>query len=205
MGTKSRDVDAYIANAEAFAQPILKKIRKVFHKGCPDLEETIKWGCPHFEHEGVLGGMAAFKRHVSFGFWKARLMKDPARIFKKGAGASMAAVRVETLSDLPSEKILEGYVKQMVELNEKGIKESRSRKPASRRKLAVPADLAAALEKNKKATATFDGFSPSHRKEYVDWITEAKRDETRRRRVKTAIEWMAEGKPRNWKYMKKRR
>ncbi|MDH3285042.1 MAG: YdeI/OmpD-associated family protein [Acidobacteriota bacterium] len=204
MGARSREVDAYIAGAEEFAQPILRKIRKVFHKACPDLEETIKWSCPHFEYKGIVGGMASFQRHVSFGFWKARLMKDPAKIFKKDAGASMAGVRVEKLSDLPSERVLVGYVKQAVELNEKDIREPRAGKKKASRKLVVPDDLKAAMKKNKKALATFENFSFSNRKEYVEWITEAKREETRQRRVRTAIEWMAEGKPRNWKYMKGR-
>jgi uncharacterized protein YdeI (YjbR/CyaY-like superfamily) len=64
----------------------------------------------------------------------------------------------------------------------------------------VPQDLKSALARNAKARAAFEGFSPSHRREYVEWIEDAKRDDTRRKRLATAIEWMGEGKPRNWKY-----
>ena len=196
-------VDAYIEKAPDFARPILEKIRKIFHRADPRIEETVRWSAPHFDHKGMLGGMAAFKKHVSFGFWKAPLMRDPKKLFVGGGAQSSFAIKVEKLSDLPPERVLVAYVKEAVELNEKGVKTPKKKAPPKKAPR-VPADLAAALKKNARARAAFEGFSPSHRREYVEWIEEAKRDETRAKRLKTTLEWLAEGKPRNWKYMKKR-
>jgi uncharacterized protein YdeI (YjbR/CyaY-like superfamily) len=200
MPKRSPEVDAYIAKAAPFAQPILEKIREAFHAASPKIEETMKWSVPHFEYKGIVGSMAAFKQHVGWGFWKARLMKDPAGILN---GTGMGGARVENVKDLPPKKVLVEYVREAVQLNEEGkkVEGTRSmRRPA--KPAEVPDDLAAALAKNKKARATFDQFSPSHRKEYIEWIAEAKQEATRSKRLAQAIEWMAEGKARHWKYMK---
>ena len=198
----SAQVDAYIARSADFARPVLERVRRAYHKACPQIEEEIKWGVPHFACKGMVGGMAAFKRHVSFGFWKSRLMKDPHGLFTSGPKASMCVVKVGGVSDLPAERVLVQYIKEAVALNEAGVKESRA-KTVSKKPPKAPVDLAAALKKSAKARATFEAFSPSHRREYIEWITEAKRDETRQKRLLTAIEWMAEGKARNWKYVRK--
>lgn len=190
-------IDAYIAKAKPFAKPILKRIRGAMHAGCPDVTETIKWSVPAFDYKGPLAGMAAFKAHCIFGFWKQPLMKS-APVDR--AGEAMGGFgRFESLDDLPTEAALVKMVKEAVALNDAGVKVPRvtKAKPA----LKTPADMLAAIKKNKKALATYDAFSPSCKREYVDWITEAKTDETRARRLATAIEWMAEGKQRNWKYM----
>jgi uncharacterized protein YdeI (YjbR/CyaY-like superfamily) len=189
-------VDAYIANAADFAQPILTRVREIVHKHCPAVEETLKWGMPTFMHHGILCGMAAFKHHCSFGFWKHALVVD-----KKVVGNSSGMGdfgRMTKLSDLPSEKVLAGYIKAAMRLNEEGVKAPRA--AAKKKAPVVPKELLAALKKNKKALATFDAFSTSNQREYADWIAEAKTEATRDRRVATAIEWMAEGKARNWKY-----
>ncbi len=207
MKTTSPQVDAYIARSAEFARPILERIRKVFHKGCPELEETIKWGVPHFDYKGIMGGMAAFKQHVSFGFWKGELMSDPQGLFKADPKQSMCAVKASKPADLPPEKVLVAYVKQAAKLNDEGKKVSRMTGKGTRKDakdIKPPADLLAALKKNKKALAAFEGFNYSNRKDYVEWITEAKQEATRQKRLATAIEWMAAGKPRNWKYMKGR-
>ncbi len=202
-GNDSARVDAYIAKSADFAQPILRKIRKLFHQGCPRIEERIKWGCPHFDYKGMLGGMAAFKKHVSFGFWKSRLMSDPKKLFTTGPKASMCVIKAGSPADLPPDRVFIQYVKEAAALNDGDVKAPRT--PAKTRKpLRTPADLTAALKKNAKAHATFAAFSPSRKGEYIQWITEAKRDETRRKRLATAIQWMAAGKPRNWKYMAKK-
>jgi hypothetical protein len=194
-------VDAYIAKAADFARPILIKFRDLIHRACPEVEETLKWGVPHFEHQGVLAGMAGFKKHVNLFFWKADLMKDPAGLFKKGDSAR-SVFQGKSIVDLPSDKVLLAYIKQAVALNEQGVK--RKKKPAVKKPdLPVPADLRAALKKNKKAQAAFDAFPPSHRREYIEWITDAKQPETRARRLATALQWIAAEKPRNWKYMRK--
>jgi uncharacterized protein YdeI (YjbR/CyaY-like superfamily) len=196
MGTRDPKVDAYIDKAADFAKPILTHFRETVHAACPDVVEEMKWSFPHFTYKGMLCSMAAFKEHAAFGFWKASLVLGGDA---KSGDAMGHLGRITTVGDLPPKKQLIAYVKKAAALNEDGIKEARApRAPA--RPLRVPADLAAALKKNKKAQTTFDNFRPSHRREYVEWITGAKTDETRARRVKTAVEQMAEGKSQNWKY-----
>ncbi len=199
MGTRDPRVDAYIAKAAPFARPILAHLREVVHDGCPDVEETMKWSFPHFVRGGILCSMAAFKAHCAFGFWKASLL------FPDGAkkGEAMGQLgRISSLEDLPPRRELLRLVKAARRLDDEGAAPPR-KKAAPAKPAAVPDDLAAALRRNAKARATFDGFPPSHRNEYVAWIVEAKREETRKRRVSQAIEWIAEGKTRNWKYEKK--
>jgi uncharacterized protein YdeI (YjbR/CyaY-like superfamily) len=197
MVTRDKRVDAYISKSADFAKPVLTFIREVVHEGCPEVEETIKWSHVSFQYKGILCGMAAFKEHCTFGFWKHALVVDAADRSDEAMGQ---LGRITKLSDLPPKKKLVAYVKKARELNEKAVKVAKTPaepKPAIR----PPADLRAALEKNKKASATFENFSPSNKREYVEWIVGAKTDETRRRRLAQAVEWMADGKPRNWKYM----
>ena len=204
MGKQDPRVDAYIARSADFAKPILKHLRKIVHEGCPDVEETLKWGHPSFMHKGILAGMAAFTQHAVFGFWKDELMTGKGRPRGKGDEAMGNFGRLASLSDLPGEKTLVRLVKEAVALNDKGVKlPSRSRPKNTKKTLVVPDALMSALRKNKKALATFDGFNYSSKKDYVEWVTEAKWEETRKRRLDTAVAWMAEAKVRNWKYIKK--
>jgi uncharacterized protein YdeI (YjbR/CyaY-like superfamily) len=192
-------VDAYIAKSPEFARPILTHLREIVHAACPDVEETMKWSRPHFVYKGMLCGMSAFKEHCAFGFWKSSLILD-----EKGECVDKASGhfgRITAVADLPSKKILTGYIKEAMKLNEAGVKPPVRAKPKSPSEVVVPEDLESALLKNKKAMAGFEKFPPSHKREYIAWITEAKTEATRTRRLETAIEWMAEGKPRNWKYM----
>jgi uncharacterized protein YdeI (YjbR/CyaY-like superfamily) len=192
-------IDTYIAKSAEFARPILTHLRETVHAACPDVEETMKWSFPHFMYQGILCSMAAFKEHCAFGFWKGSLIVE-----KGGAGVEKAMGqfgRITRLTELPSKKVLSGYVKEAMKLNETGVKSPTRSKPRVPRELVVPDDLKRALQANKAALTTFDGFSPGHKREYVDWITEAKTEATRSRRLETTIEWLAEGKPRNWKYM----
>jgi uncharacterized protein YdeI (YjbR/CyaY-like superfamily) len=199
MGTRDKRVDAYITKSADFAKPILTYLREVVHETCPDAEETMKWSFPHFTYEGMLCSMASFKEHCAFGFWKGSLIVEQDG---KSADEAMGQFgRITKLSDLPSKKVLAGYIKKAMALNESGAKVTPKPKRA-KRELAVPDYLTVALKKNRKALATFEGFTPSHRREYVEWITEAKGEDTRQRRLEQAIEWMAEGKPRHWKYMR---
>ena len=198
MGTNDPRVDAYIAKSADFAKPILKHLRKVVHAGCVNVEETIKWGFPHFDYKGVMCGMAGFKDHCSFGFWKAALIFGTNETVREGMGH---LGKITSISDVPDEKTLIAYVRKAGELNEKGIKAPDRSARKKKKPLAPPAYFDAALAKNSKARKTFDDFSPSHRREYIEWITEAKRKETRQQRLATSIKWLAEGKPRNWKYM----
>lgn len=199
MGNKDKRINAYIDKAEPFARPILTKIRSVFHEGCPEIEEDIKWGAPSFQYKGMLGGMASFNKHVSYGFWKAQLMADPEGILETAPGKGSFSFKASRITDLPTEKILVAYVKEARRVNDAGLKA-----PTKKRKLdqsiAVPDYFQEALNENKKACATFDGFPYSKRRDYVEWLTDAKREATRVKRTATAIEWLAEGKSRNWKY-----
>lgn len=198
MGRSDPRVDAYIARAGDFAKPILTRLRAAVHSSCPDVEETMKWSVPHFVYKGVLCSMASFKEHAAFGFWKGSLILGGA---SKSADAMGQLGRLTVLSDLPPKSVLAGYIKKAVALNDEGVKIPRVPKRAAPNALRVPADLAALLKKSKKAHAVFAGFSPSHKREYVEWISEAKSPDTRARRLQTAITWIAEGKSRNWKYL----
>lgn len=198
MGKRDPRVDAYINESPDFAKPILTYIRAAVHEGCPDVEETMKWSAPFFDYKGVLCGMAAFKQHCALNLWKASLIVGSD--IRRDAAGQFGALK--TVADLPPKKVLVGYIRQAAKLNETGVKtpgrESTKKKPEAK----VPPDLVRALEKSKKAKAAFDAFSPSHKREYVQWITEAQTDETRARRLSTAVEWMSEGKSRNWKYQR---
>jgi uncharacterized protein YdeI (YjbR/CyaY-like superfamily) len=204
MGKKDKRIDAYIAKAQPFAQPILKHIRELVHKACPDTEETMKWSFPHFDYKGsMMCSMAAFKQHMAFGFWKASIMKDPDKILTIKDREAMGHLgQIKSKADLPQHKIMIKYIKEAARLNDEGINVPSKTKPKEKKELVVPAYITKAFSKNKKALKTFEEFSYSHKKEYVEWITEAKTDETREKRISTAIEWLAEGKNRNWKYAK---
>jgi uncharacterized protein YdeI (YjbR/CyaY-like superfamily) len=199
MATKDPRIDAYIARSAPFAKPILKYLRKVVHAGCPEVTETIKWSMPHFDYKGMMCGMAAFKAHCAFGFWKGDLVLGRDREEEKPGMGTFGCIK--SLTDLPNEKTLVGYVKKAAALNDAGIKAPGRAAPKKRAPIPVPDDFAAALKKNAKARQTFDSFSPSHRREYLEWITEAKREETRKERLAKSVKWLAEGKARNWKYM----
>jgi uncharacterized protein YdeI (YjbR/CyaY-like superfamily) len=196
MGTRDARVDTYIRNAASFAKPILTEIRNRVHEACPACDEAIKWGAPHFMYKGMLCGMAAFKQYCGVNFWKERLLRESGG---RNAETLERVGRMTGVKDLPSKQDLSSLVKQAMALNDEGVTVTR----APREKAApirVPADLTSALQKNRKAKTAFDAFSPSHKREYVEWIAEAKRDETRQRRVQNAVKWIAEGKSRNWKY-----
>ena len=196
-------IDAYVQKKADFAKPVLKHLRQLVHKACPGVEETIKWGMPYFDYKGnALCGMAAFKEHCTFLFWKARLLKDPEKILQvEERGAMGNFDRITSLKDLPSDKILIAYIKEAAKLNENDIK-LQPRKKAAVVELKMPLDFAAALKKNKKAQTVFQNFPEGKKKEYIVWITEAKTEPTKIKRIETAVEWIAEGKGRNWKYEK---
>ena len=195
MVKKDPRVDAYIKKARPFAQPILKHLRAIVHAGCPNCEESIKWQSPFFDYKGPVCFMAAFKEHAVFGLWKGKLLFG-----KEDKGAMGHFGRLRSIEDLPSKTQLISYLRKAADLNERGIKRTRP-KPNANRRVTVPSDLRLALAKNAKAKKTFENFSYSHKKEYVEWVTGAKRAETRDKRLRTAIEWLAQGKSQNWKYM----
>ena len=190
-------IDAYIERAAPFAQPILTHVRELVHEACPQVEETIKWGMPTFVHAGgILCGMAAFKQYASFGFWKHALVVGEGEP-RDGMGSYG---KLASLQDLPPNKTLLAHIRKAMKLNQDGVKAPTTRKSAPKPPPQAPGDLVAALEKNEAAQATFDAFPPGCKREYIEWIVEAKREETRAKRLAQAVEWMAEGKRRNWKY-----
>jgi uncharacterized protein YdeI (YjbR/CyaY-like superfamily) len=198
MPTIDPRVDAYIASSAEFAQPILAHLRAVVHAACPEVEETMKWSFPHFMYKGMMCSMASFKAHCALNFWKAELlMGDQANREAMGHFGRIASVK-----DLPSKKILTAYIKQAMKLNDDGVAAPARAKPAAPRALEIPDELSAALKKAPAARKHFEAFSPSKQRDYAEWIAEAKTGATRARRLEQALEWIAEGKSRNWKYEK---
>jgi uncharacterized protein YdeI (YjbR/CyaY-like superfamily) len=196
-------VDAYIAKSQPFAQPILSHVRELVHKACPEVEEQIKWSMPFFTLRGViLGQMAAFKQHCAIGLWGPEMnaILNEAGLHSENGMGSLG--KITSLKDLPADKKMLGYYRQAAELILSGQRTKSLERTAKSTKPApeVPTELATALKKNKAAAKVFADFSASCQREYVDWITEAKRAETKAKRVAQAVEWIAEGKQRNWKY-----
>jgi hypothetical protein len=189
-------VDSYIAAAAPFARPLLKRLRRLFRRACPLLEERLKWGFPCFEFRGMLGGFAAFKHHASFGFWRQDVLPDPHGLFKSGGPTGSG--RLTDASQLPPDRVLLEYIRRAVALNEAGPPPRKRRRPKP--PVPMPRDFRLALRKNRKALGNFEAFAPGQKREYLEWITEAKQSSTRERRLATAIGWIAEGKTRNWKY-----
>jgi uncharacterized protein YdeI (YjbR/CyaY-like superfamily) len=206
MGQTDPRMDAYIAKSQPFAQPVLSHLRELMHKGCPDVEETIKWSHPFFEYHGtILAHMAAFKNHCSFGFWGEEIGEVLRKAGAVQDGGMGSLGKIASVKDLPSDKAMLGWIREATKLIESGKYTS----PMSARRKIIkapkpvpeaPPEFSSALKKNKKAATVFAAFSPSCKREYVEWIAEAKRPETRDQRIKTAVEWIAEGKQRNWKY-----
>jgi uncharacterized protein YdeI (YjbR/CyaY-like superfamily) len=199
MGKRDPRIDAYIREAAPFARPVLSHLRRIVHDAAPGIEETLKWRFPHFVQGGIVCSMAAFKAHCSFGFWKGREVIGSE--LAQGEDAMGQFGRITRIEDLPPADVLAGWVRKAVELNARGTapRPAAARRPA--RPVVVPEPLQRALAGNRRARETFDSMSPSQRREYAEWIADAKQEATRERRIRTALEWIAEGKPRNWKYM----
>lgn len=195
--TRDPRIDAYIERAAPFAQPILIHLRELVHEACPQVEESVKWGMPSFSHAGgILCTMAAFKQHASFGFWKHALVIGGGEP-RDGMGSYGKLVSIK---GLPPKRTLLVHIRKAIKLNEDGVKVPAARKAAPKPPADLPDDLAEALARNKAAKTTFDAFPPGCKREYIVWIAEAKREETRAKRLAQAVEWMAAGKRRNWKY-----
>jgi uncharacterized protein YdeI (YjbR/CyaY-like superfamily) len=198
MGKKDPRIDAYIDRSADFAKPILTHFRKLVHRACPETEETLKWSFPHFLYKGMLCGIASFKNHCAINFWKQSLIFDE----QKQRDAMGQFGRITSLSDLPSDKKMIEYIKKAARLNETGVKVVRRPRKRQPQELELPDYFVESLKKNSAARIAFEHFSPSQKREYVEWITEAKTDATRERRLTTAIEWMEQGKTRYWKYLR---
>jgi uncharacterized protein YdeI (YjbR/CyaY-like superfamily) len=195
--------DDYLAASEAFARPIMIHLRTLLHSTCPDIVEEMKWGIPHFDYKGeMMCIFAASKKHCAFTFWKDSLMADPR--FKANSG--LPAIkrfmgRLTALADMPPDGELIGYIREAMALNEKGVKPPpRTAKPA--KVLSMPEEFAQRLATNGVAGQVFEAKSESFRKDYLIWITDAKTDATRQKRIEESVAWIAEGKGRFWKYEK---
>ncbi|HZS52949.1 MAG TPA: YdeI/OmpD-associated family protein [Bryobacteraceae bacterium] len=197
-----RRVDQYIARAPEFAQPILAHLRELVHKGCPEVEEAIKWSTPSFVYrKKLLFSMGGFKAHCRFIFWRPEIAKLAGKQGTDVDDDGTIIGKVTQLSDLPSDKDMLRYIREACRLTDEGPRVTMRKRTTPKPELAVPAEFAAALAKNKKAATAFQDLSPSHRREYLEWIISAKHAETRDKRIDTAVAWLVEGKPRNWKYM----
>lgn len=196
-------LDNYILNAQPFAQPILHHLRALVHHACPEVEEKMKWSMPHFDYKKApLCGMAAFKQHCAFGFWKAALMKDRKLLENANDEKAMGHLgKITSLKDLPSDKKIIAWIKEAMVLNDKGIKVEKVAK--EKPMIETPDYFLKELKKNKEALKKFNAFTQSCKREYLEWITDAKTEATRDKRMYQAIEWIGEGKKRNWKYEKK--
>lgn len=203
MEKYSSKTDAYIEKSQEFAKPILHYIRETVHEFCPEAEETMKWSFPHFIYQGKnLCAMASFKQHCTFGFWLEKEMKTMQEITQDIEKNSMFSLgKITKIEDLPSKPQLKKAIKEAMELTELGV--TLKKAPASKTETEIPDYFKKALNENKKAGEVFKKASPSFRKEYIMWVTEAKTEATRNRRLEQSLEWMAEGKSRNWKYEKK--
>ncbi|TKC07931.1 hypothetical protein FA048_12255 [Pedobacter polaris] len=200
MEQYDKRIDTYIAKAEPFAQPILNHIRNLVHQASPLINETIKWSFPHFEYKATICSMASFKGHCTLGFWKASLMQDPYQLFNEKESAMGSVGRIEKLEDLPSDKILTEYILEALKIDESGAKLKKVIIPKA--EIPMPSYFADELNQNPTAKQHFENFSPSHKREYLEWITTAKTEATKLKRMATTIEWLTEGKSLNWKYQR---
>ncbi|MBW4888781.1 YdeI/OmpD-associated family protein [Mucilaginibacter sp. HMF5004] len=197
-------IDAYIAKSADFAKPILTHLRQLVHNACPGIEETMKWSCPFFDYKGPLCQMVAFKQHMGFGFWKATAMADPNKIFKSQEESSAGSIgKITSMAQLPPDEVLIAYIKEAVALNESGVKlptRTTNKTPVVKAALITPPEFITMLEGNSMAKMHFEEFSPSKRKEYIEWFVDAKTEATKQKRMDQALEWISEGKSRHWKY-----
>lgn len=194
MGPQDPRVDTYIEAAAAFARPLLIELRRRVHGSGLAIDESIKWSHPAFLHDGrIVAFMAAFKAHVGFGFWKPKGADD-------GDGMGQFG-RLTDLSMLPGQDRVDAGLHDAIARHAAPAARGAPAPRAARTPLETPQALRVALEAHPAAKAAYEAFAPSHRREYAEWIAEAKREETRARRVAQAVEWLAEGRPRNWKYM----
>jgi uncharacterized protein YdeI (YjbR/CyaY-like superfamily) len=194
----SRDprVDAYIARAQPFARPILEHVRERLHAVLPKAEETLKWSMPAYTLDGkIVLIAAAFKAHTALNFWRGQELRGSAA----GADAMGQFGKIASLADLPPDKELDALIRKAAELTA-SAPAPRKAKHAPKPPPDLHPEFAAALKVAPKAMATLDSFPPSARRDYLEWVAEAKQDATRQKRIATSIEWLSEGKRRHWKY-----
>jgi uncharacterized protein YdeI (YjbR/CyaY-like superfamily) len=201
---KNPEVDAYIEAAAPFARPILQRIRATFHGACPEVTEALKWRQPFFLYRGkMLAVMGAFKSHVRFHFIHGSAQPDPHGLFRGDEENEAGALKLSTVEELPTEEVLAGYIQRAIEHQEKGGKREPAGAKTPKPALTVPSDFREALRLRPAAKTAFAALSPSHQREYLEWILGAKREATREKRILTAVECLGEGKSLHWKYERK--
>jgi uncharacterized protein YdeI (YjbR/CyaY-like superfamily) len=197
---KNTAIDDYITSKEPFAQEILAHLRDVIHDAAPDMIETIKWRQPCFEHNGLVCAVAAFKKHVSFSFFKGQLLNDCDGIFSLSDNNELTALKFSSLAEIPANSVLKKYIQQAIALNSASKLKKKVTPRKDKTELIVPEDLVKALAKLPSAQSIFNDFSYSKQKDYIEWLNSAKKESTRASRLATTVEWISEGKGRNWKY-----
>lgn len=197
---KNTDIDKYITEATDFAQPILNHLRQLIFTADPEMEEAIKWRQPCYSQNGLVCAMAAFKQHVNFTFFEGKHLIDKHGVFGDSNNQNLSAFKLKSIDELPADNILISYIQQAIAYNQSAEKPKKTKAKKDKAELIIPRELAEALAQNTKASEHFDNFSYSKQNDYIEWISSAKRDTTRQKRLATAIEWISEGKGRNWKY-----
>lgn len=205
MAKKEKEIDDYINRSADFAKPVLIHLRALVHKACPMVEEKMKWSFPHFNYKNdMMCSMAAFKQHCVFSFRKAALMQDPVLIENAKSEVAMGHLgRIVSKENLPADQVMIEWIKEAMQLNDLGVKLPSKTTTSVKKKLVIPDDFIQALGENKKALQIFEQYNYAQKKEYVEWITDAKTAETRAKRIATSVEWIAEGKSRHWKHATK--
>lgn len=204
MGIYLKAIDDYIAKAQPFAKPILSHLRELIHEVCPEVEEKMKWSMPHFDYKGeMMCSMASFKQHAAFSFWKAALMTDKTLAQKAASQEAMGHLgKISSLKDLPTDKKLKAWIEEAMRLNDEGLKLPATKKIKPQTEIKTPPYFMKALKANKKAWDQFQHFTPGKKKEYIEWLESAKTEATRDKNLAIAVQWISEGKIKNWKYVK---
>ena len=162
----------------------------------PEAEETIKWSMPAYTVGGkIVLITAAFKAHMALNFWRGQELESS----HASVGTMGQFGRIKDIDELPADPELDQLIREAADLS-KNAPAPRKSKSAPKPPSDLHPDFAAALAKAPQAKAVLDGFPPSAQRDYLEWIADAKQDGTRQKRIATAIEWLSEGKRRNWKY-----
>ncbi len=197
MTTHSKELDQYIERSEPFARPVLKHLRDLIRGVCPEVKEELKWGFPHFIYRGaILCSMASFKAHCAFGFWKYSLMEKTKALLPEKSEAMGQLGKIRSLGDLPPDAVLKAGIREAMELNEKGLKKPiHGKKSVAKEAPVIPDELQREFDRNPFAGDAFHQLASSHKREYIEYIQEAKREETRLRRIHKTMEKLSEGVP----------
>lgn len=195
MNEASENITAYIEKATPEFKEVMIALRSVLNNPNFDIKEDWKWGAPNFNNEGMICWLAHFRNHVGMNFFKGTLIKDKYNLFthyreEKGN----RQLKFSDINQIIPEQI-EYYIEEAIKLNQENIKVVKKEIDTS-----LPLDLETELNNNPKAKMFFESLAPSYKRDYIEWIEEAKREATRTKRLATTMEWLSEGKKKNWKY-----